>query len=82
MLKGNLLVGENQSVVLHATSLQGLLKLAESHCQTGDPLISQGRAEHQDEAGGIKLRIDLSDSSRPLEDLLSSDDLRTTLKNT
>jgi len=83
MLKGNLLVGENQSVVLHASSLQGLLKLAESHCQTGDPLISQGRAEHRDEAtGGIKLRIDLSDSSRPLEDLLSSDDLRTTLKNT
>ena len=30
MLKGNLIVGKNQSVVLHADSLQDLLKLAES----------------------------------------------------
>ncbi len=30
MLKGNLIVGKNQSVVLHAKSLQDLVKLAET----------------------------------------------------
>ena len=82
MLKGNLLVGENQSVVLHASSLQGLLKLAQSHCQTGEPLSSQVLTKNPDESGGIKLRIDLSDSSQPLEDLLSGDDFQATPKNT
>jgi len=40
MLKGNLLVGENQSVVLHAKSLQDLLKLAGTHCQA-EPVSGQ-----------------------------------------
>lgn len=71
MLKGNLLVGENQSVVLHAKSLQGLLKLAGTHCQS-EPTSGQIIAG-PDEAGGVKLRIDLSDSGQPLEDLLSED---------
>lgn len=45
MLKGNLVVGKNQSVVLHAESLEGLLELAGT--------------KHQGELGGeIRLRID------------------------
>ncbi len=33
MLKGNLIVGKNQSVVLHAKSLQDLVRLAETKSQ-------------------------------------------------
>ena len=38
MLKGNLIVGKNQSVVVHAESLPALIKLAESksrYCRPG-----------------------------------------------
>lgn len=33
MLKGNLIVGKNQSVVVHAESLRDLVKVAESKSQ-------------------------------------------------
>ncbi len=47
MLKGNLIVGKNQSVVLHAQSLEDLFKLAESKCESSCQ-------------GEIKLRVDIS----------------------
>lgn len=37
MLKGNLIVGKNQSVVVHAESLQALIKLAESKSRFCQP---------------------------------------------
>lgn len=70
MLKGNLLVGENQSVVLHAKSLQDLLKLAGTHCQA-EPVSGQASTNTLNKTAGVKLRIDLSHSGQPLEDLLS-----------
>lgn len=49
MLKGNLIVGKNQSVVVHAESLRDLIKLAES----------KGHSANQTDS--LSLRIDLAE---------------------
>lgn len=58
MLKGNLIVGKNQSVVVQADSLRDLIKLAESKSPDSDSLASSNRYVSQP----ITLRIDLTDS--------------------
>jgi len=64
MLKGNLLVGENQSVALYAESLEDLLKLADSHHRSNHDAAPQSRHT----CG--KLRVDLAHDSLPIEVLL------------
>ena len=63
MLKGNLLVGENQSVALYAESLEDLLKLADSH--------HLGSAVGPSRVSG-KLRIDLAHDKLPIKATLRS----------
>ncbi len=48
MLKGNLIVGKNQSVVVHAESLRDLIKLAES------------KNNAPDQTNSLSLRVDLT----------------------
>ncbi len=48
MLKGNLIVGKNQSVVVHAESLRDLVKLAES------------KNNAPDQTNSLSLRVDLT----------------------
>ena len=61
MLKGNLVVGKNQSVVVHAESLHELVKVAESK--------SQASASR----GTLRLRVEVAQCDLPVESLPGSD---------
>lgn len=60
MLKGNLIVGKNQSVVVHAESLHDLIKLAESKSRCAD------------QCGSLSLRVNLAKGDILAENLFSS----------
>jgi len=64
MLKGNLLVGENQSVALYAESLEELLELAATYHRSNSIVAVHSRHTHG------KLRVDLAHNSLPIEVLL------------
>jgi len=67
MLKGNLVVGKNLSVVVHADSLHDLIKLAETKSQVSP------------DTGSLTLRVDLTQCTPSRDNSFDNDESLQTL---